>query len=72
MEVRYVKRGNGKMNDYSMGALETLSWVMAVLRKCRSLEDFQGAEDEVNGMVLKLASGAAVSFRDKAALIEEI
>jgi hypothetical protein len=60
------------VNDYSMGALEALSWVRAVLRKCRKLEEFQVAEEEVNGMVLRLASGAAVSFRDKAALIEEI
>jgi hypothetical protein len=60
------------VNDYSMGALEALSWVRAVLRKCQTLEEFQVAVQEVNGMVLRLASGAAISFRDKAALIEEI
>lgn len=58
------------MNDYSMGALEALSWARAVLVRCDSREDFEGARVEIEGMMIKLASGAYVNFRMKAELIE--
>lgn len=60
------------MNDYSIGSIEALSWANAILRKCRTAEDYAKAQEKVQDMVLKLASGTAVSFRDRAELITEL
>lgn len=58
------------MNDYGIGAMEALSWARAVLRKCRTLEQFEEARREVEEMIMRLSSGAAVDFRRKAELFE--
>ena len=60
------------MRDYEMGAMEALSWAFAKLRKCGNLEEFRAAKEEVEEMVLRLTSGAAVNFRDKSEFIPEI
>jgi len=58
------------MNDYSVGALEALSWARAVLRRCRTMRDFEEARREIEEMMIRLAAGAAVNFRRKAELID--
>lgn len=60
------------MNDYSIGAMEALSWVRAILKKCEDLEAFYTARKEIDEMIMKLASGAAVSFKQKARFINEL
>lgn len=58
------------MNDYSIGAMEALSWTYATLRKCENLETFQFAKREIGDMIMRLASGAAVDFKRKSDFIE--
>ncbi len=60
------------MNDYSIGSIEALSWANAILRKCKTAEEFATAQAKVQEMILKLASGTAVTFRDRADLITEL
>ena len=60
------------MNDYSMGALEALSWARIQLRKCDTQKDYEKTREEIGEMMIKLVSGAAVSFRDKVELSQEI
>ena len=60
------------MNDYSIGAMEALSWTRAVMAKCKDLGFFLKARHEVEEMILRLASGAAVSFKKKTDLIDEL
>lgn len=60
------------MNDYSIGAMEALSWVRATLKKCEDLEAFCEARKEIDEMIMKLASGAAVSFKQKTKFIPEL
>jgi len=60
------------MNDYTIGAMEALSWVRAILKKCGDLESFCMARKEIDEMIMKLASGAAVSFHTKARFIPEL
>jgi hypothetical protein len=60
------------MNDYSIGAIEALSWARAILRKCCTLEEIRAVRAQVEEMIMRLASGSAVSFRDKAELIKEL
>jgi len=60
------------MNDYSIGAIEALSWARAVMRRCGSVEEIRAARGQVEEMIMRLASGSAVSFRDKAELIKEL
>ena len=59
------------MNDYSMGAMEALSWARSVLKQCSTLEGFKEARDEINRVLLKLAGGAAVDFKEKAELLSD-
>lgn len=59
------------MNDYSMGAMEALSWSYAILRKCRTVEDFQAAQREMGEMLMRLSTGAAVSFKTRVEFIPE-
>jgi len=61
-----------EMNDYGIGAMEALSWAYSTLKKCDSLESFQDAREDLKQMILRLASGAAVSFRDKSESIREL
>lgn len=58
------------MNDYSIGALEALSWAKSVLRKCRTLDEFEAARKEMEEMFMRLASGVAVDFKRRSELIE--
>jgi len=58
------------MNDYSIGAIEALSWVRAILKKCNEIEMFIKARKEIEDMLLRLASGAAVDFKRKTDYIE--
>jgi len=60
------------MNDYSIGAIEALSWAKAIIKKCSTLEEIRAARAQVEEMIMRLASGSAVSFRDKAELIKEL
>ena len=60
------------LNDYSIGAIEALSWARAIMKKCRSEADYARARRDVEEMLMRLASGTAVSFRDKAELIREL
>lgn len=60
------------MNDYSIGAVEALSWAYAVLQGCEGLESFRAARREIEGMIMRLASGAAVSFKRKTDFIPEL
>jgi len=60
------------MNDYSIGAIEALSWARAIMKKCKCHEEYQKASIQVDEMIMRLASGSAVSFRDKADLIKEL
>jgi len=60
------------MNDYSIGAMEALSWVRAILKKCESTESFCKARKEINEMIMRLASGAAFSFKTKTRFIPEL
>ena len=60
------------MNDYSVGAIEALSWTRAIMRKCGSVEEIRIVRVQVDEMIMRLASGSAVSFRDKAELIREL
>jgi len=53
-----------------MGAMEALSWARAVLKKCRTLEQFEDARKEVEEMIMRLMSGAAVDFKRKTELFE--
>ena len=53
------------MNDYSAGALEALAWCRARLMRCQKLREFKEARKEIEEMILTLASGAAVSFKEK-------
>jgi hypothetical protein len=55
------------MNDYSIGAIEALSWARAIVKKRGP-----GATTEIEEMIMRLASGSAVSFRDRAELIKEL
>ena len=52
--------------------MEALSWAYAKLRRCRSLEEFQAAKEDVEGMVIRLTAGAAVNFKNKSEFIPEI
>lgn len=58
------------MNDYSIGALESLSWARAVLSKCKTLEEFKATRKEIEEMIMRLTSGAAVDFKRRAEFIE--
>lgn len=58
------------MNDYSIGALEALSWARAVLSKCKTLEEFEATRKEIEEMIMRLSSGAAVSFKKRTEFIE--
>ena len=60
------------MNDYSIGALEALSWARAVLQKCKTLDQYTDASKQIQDMIMQLSSGAAVSFKRKTMTIEEI
>lgn len=60
------------MNDYSIGAIEALSWARAIMKKCSSEADYARIREDVEEMIMRLASGTAVSFRDKAELIKEL
>ena len=60
------------MNDYSIGAMEALSWTYAILQKCENLESFQFAKTEIGDMIMRLASGAAVSFKRKTDFIDHL
>lgn len=42
------------MNDYSIGAMEALSWVMAILKKSESPESFRKARKRINEMIMRL------------------
>ena len=59
------------MNDYSMGAMEALSWARARLKQCISLGEFKVARDEVNETLLRLTSGVAVNFGDRLELLRD-
>jgi hypothetical protein len=60
------------LNDYSIGAIEALSWARAIMRKCTCQDEYRRAGMQVEEMIMRLASGSAVSFRDKAELIKEL
>jgi hypothetical protein len=60
------------MNDYSIGAIEALSWAKAIIKKCSTLEEIRAARAQVEEMILKLVGGTALSFRDRAELIKEL
>jgi len=60
------------MNDYSIGAMEALSWAYAVLQKCDSLNSFRTGRNEIGDMIMSLASGAAVSFKRKTVFMERL
>lgn len=50
------------MNEYSMGALEALSWVVLVLQEAKGLEE---AVSKVEDVANKVRGGVAVNFRDR-------
>jgi len=58
------------LNKYNNGAMEALSWAYAKLRKCESIEDFQGARNEIKDMIMHLSNGAAVRFKRRAYFME--
>jgi len=60
------------MNDYSLGSLEALSWARALLRKCSTVEDFKTARETIIEVWMRIASGSAVNFKDKAERIQEL
>lgn len=60
------------MNDYSIGAMEALSWAKAKLKECATIRDFRKAREEILETLDRLSSGAAVNFRDKVREIPEI
>ncbi len=53
------------MKDYNVGAMEALSWAYALLERCNEAEDFAKARERIKDMILRLAMGAAESFRRK-------
>ena len=59
------------MNDYSIGAMEALSWARGSLKHCKTVKEFKEARDEINRTLLKLAAGAAVNFKEKAELLND-
>jgi hypothetical protein len=58
------------MNDYTIGAMEALSWAYAILERCKELKDFIEARNEVRDMIMRLSTGAAVSFKRKTEFIK--
>ena len=60
------------MNDYSIGAIEALSWARAVMRKSNTQEEIRVVRQQVDEMIMRLVNGSAVSFRDRAELIKEL
>lgn len=59
------------MNDYSIGAIEALSWARLIVKKSgeKAGED---AAQQIELMIMKLTVGAAISFRDKVDMIKEL
>jgi len=53
------------MNDYSIGALEALSWVLALLTR----EDPTIARQEIQEAVDRVTGGIAINFRRKLELL---
>jgi len=53
------------MNDYSIGALEALSWVLALLTR----EDPAIAREEIQQAVDRITGGIAINFRRKLELL---
>jgi len=60
------------MNNYSTGAREALFWATAILRKCRILKEYEAAKNEVEDMMMQLASGTAPSFEKRTDFNEEL
>jgi len=53
------------MNDYSIGALEALSWVLALLAR----EDPIIARQEIQEAVDRITGGIAINFKRKLELL---
>ena len=53
------------MNDYSIGALEALSWVLALLTR----EDPIIARQEIQEAVDRITGGTAINFKRKLELL---
>ena len=53
------------MNEYSVGAMEALSWIRSVLRKCKTLEQFESARKEIEKMTMTLSSRGDKQTRNK-------
>jgi len=53
------------MNDYSIGALEALSWVLAILTR----EDPAIARQEIQEAVDRITGGTAINFKRKLELL---
>jgi len=60
------------LNDYSIGAMEALSWARSILHQCRCEADYKKAKVEVDNMMMRLMLGAAVSFQEKTQMIKEL
>jgi len=48
-----------------MGAMEALSWIRTVLRKCKTLEQFESARKEIEEMTMTLSSGGGHQLQNK-------
>lgn len=60
------------MNDYSIGALEALSWAKQLLENCESEAQYERAKVEIAEALLDVVSGGAVSFRDRLTMIPRL
>ena len=60
------------MNDYSIGALEALSWAKQLLENCEEMGQYERAKTEVNEAMLDIVGGGAVSFRDRLTMIPRL
>jgi hypothetical protein len=60
------------MNDYSIGALEALSWAKQLLENCENEAQYRRAKVEVDRALLDLVTGGAVHFRDRLTMIPKL
>jgi len=60
------------MNDYSIGAMEALSWAKQLLENCEEMSQYERAKREVDEALLDLVGGGAVHFRDRLTMIPKL